>query len=399
MRHSRLRTILPQEPGLLLATFAASQGIGMMAYWALPILISALADHYELNAAQAGLVGTIEFLGILFGSLVLSPLVSHIPRQVFAFLGAAVVAGANLLTAWLMPELEVVQGLRFLAGLGAGLALAVGNATIANARSPERLANYMTIVLVLYMVIAMPVYARVSAVMGFQGVCLALAGTVVIAALFLFKLPNRSVLAETSADVKSVEAGPAWYRMAGLVALFAVVMFGMRDTLPWLFAEQLGTEAGMSVPATGDLFALMYAFSPLGPVAALLIGRLLPQIWVMFLAMTISAIFGFLIILSNGNALLFQISIVVWGVSYFAAFAELAAFMALLDRGGRLASAMGSGLMLGIMVAPAIGGLLFEMGGYGYVGMAVLTASLIIVGALFFACKDPERALNTEEIG
>lgn len=376
----------PESWGLLYAAFAFSQAIGLVSYWTLPILAGALISGLGLTGAQVGFLGTIEFAGLLISSLALAPFIDRGLRRTAAIVSVVVVIVTNLLCAVVDLDYAPLAATRFVCGLGGGLALAVGNATIANARDAEKFSGHMTIALVAFMVIIMPVFSRISDQFGHQGVFLALAGTVAIASISIAFLPNEPDLSLAPAeDAGSSNEQVSWLNATGVIMIGVAFLFGVRDTLPWLIAEQLGADAGLSLPETGDLFSLMYAVSIVGPASMIFLSRAVGAKTLFATSMTITGLLAWMFTTSNGNATQFSIGIISWSTIYFIAFAQLNAVAALIDRKGRLVSAVGSAFIGGVMAGPIVGGVLLDSGGYASIGFAellltALIALVIVVG-------------------
>ncbi len=376
--------LLPENWGLLYAAFAFSQAIGLITYWTLPILAGALITGLELSGTQVGLIGTIEFAGLLVSSMLLAPFIDRGFRRTIALISVAIVISVNLICAAFPLEYQALAALRFVCGLGSGLALAVGNATIANARDAEKFSGHLTIALVAFMVVIMPVFTRLSEAYGHQGVFFGLAVAVAIGAvsiLFLPNGPNTELAADAAQTDNRAETTDKLLTTTALLVLAVAVLFGVRDTLPWLVAEQLGANAGMSLPEMGNLFSLMYAVSILGPASLLFLSRMFGPKTLLAASMTATGLFAWMFTVSDGNAMQFSLGIIIWATIYFIAFAQLNAVAAMVDRKGRLVSAVGSSFIAGVMAGPVIGGYLLDRGGFGSIGAAelVLTALMAVI--------------------
>ncbi len=374
------RSIWPESWGLLYAAFAFSQGIGLLTYWTLPILAGSLITGLQLTTTEVGLLGTIEFAGLFFASLTLAQFIGGGHRKRIALISVFVVISLNVMCALIDMNFKALAAMRFSAGLGAGLALAIGNATIANATDTERFAGHMTIMLVAFMVVIMPIFSRISERFGYQGVFLALAVTVSVGALSILFLPDQPN-EELEEKVPGIDTGTETnlLSVAGLMLLAVALLFGARDTLPWLVAEQLGTDAGMTLPEIGNLFSLMYAVSILGPVILLVVSRWFDARTLLALSMALTGFFCWVFTVSDGNQIQFSAGIVIWATIYFMAFALLNAVAAMVDRSGRLVSAVGSGFIAGVAIAPFIGGYLADRGGYSLIGIAEVVLTVLIV--------------------
>jgi len=225
------RGIWPENWGLLYAAFAFSQGIGLISSWTLPILAGSLMTGLQLTTTEVGLLGTIEFAGLFLASLILAQFVDRGHRKRIALVSVVIVVSLNLVCALVDMDFTSLAAMRFATGLGAGLALAIGNATIANAIDAERFSGHLTIMLVAFMVVIMPIFARISERFGYQGVFLALAATVAIGALSILFLPDRpnEQLEKESAGI-DLGTDRILLSTAGLMLLAVALLFGARDT-------------------------------------------------------------------------------------------------------------------------------------------------------------------------
>lgn len=374
----KIKEFLPEEWGLLYAAFAFSQGIGLLSYWALPLVAGSLITGLGLSTTEVGMIGTIEGSGLFISSLLLANFVDRGYRKRVAIMSVAVVVIANLVCGIVNMGFIALTIMRFITGIGAGLALAVGYATIANARDAEKFSGHLTVMLVAFMVVIMPALSRISDTFGYQGIFLGLAVTVLIGAISIIFLPDgpdQSLAHEGEADSRTATGLLSALAIAVLMIAF---LFGARGTLPWLVAEQLGTDAGMSLPQVGNLFSVMYAVSILGPGTLLFLARVAGVRAILFWSLAVAGFFNWLFTVSAGNTVQFSVGIIAWATIYFIAFAQINAVAALADRKGRLASAVGSASIAGVTIAPFIGGSLVDAGGYTWLGAAVIILTILI---------------------
>ena len=92
----KIKEFLPEEWGLLYAAFAFSQGIGLLSYWALPLVAGSLITGLGLSTTEVGMIGTIEGSGLFISSLLLANFVDRGYRKRVAITSVAVVVIANL---------------------------------------------------------------------------------------------------------------------------------------------------------------------------------------------------------------------------------------------------------------------------------------------------------------
>src|SRR5690606_16698056 len=95
-----------------------------------------------------------EFGFTMLASLLVAPFMGHAPRRTLALVGTLLAIAANLVSAN-VDDIAMLAAVRCIAGIGAGLALACGNAAVSSARHPDRIAGHMNILSVVLMIVVM----------------------------------------------------------------------------------------------------------------------------------------------------------------------------------------------------------------------------------------------------
>lgn len=375
-----LRDALPDNWGLLLSAFASAYGIGLLAMLVLPFMIGATMNGLKLDEAQAGLLGTAEFLAVMVASLIVSPVIGRIPRRTFALIGACLAIGGNVLSMF-QSSYDALLLLRPLVGFGCGLALAAGNATVANAENPEKLAGQMSVLFVVLMVVTMETFSRISDKWGFAGVYGALAACMLIVSVFLFKLPQRAT-AKPHSTIEHPHAHRGLFSLSSVLMLLAMFAFALRDTMMWAFSERIGQAAGYSTDQLGTLFSIQAVIGITGPMIASVVGgrRGLKKPAILGIIMT--GIVTFTILQSSNARLPYTIAVLFISGTYFYALSYLTAVAAELDVEGRVVAASGGFLVAGVAVGPAVSGYLIVHGGYAlasWVNSGIVVATLLLL--------------------
>ncbi|MCL2656302.1 MAG: MFS transporter [Betaproteobacteria bacterium] len=370
----------PDNWGLLLAAFASAYGIGLLAMLVLPFMIGATMNGLGLDESQAGLLGTAEFLAVMVGSLALAPFVGKIPRRTVATLGACLAIGGNVASMF-AGSYETLLILRPIVGFGCGLALAVGNATVASVENSEKLAGQMSVLFVVLMVVAMESFAYVSERWGYVGVYGALAGFMLLLVGFLAKLP-RHVKAEPHGSSEHPHAHKGLFSAVSLFMLGAMFIFALRDTMMWAFAERIGLAVGYESADLGGLFSLQAVIGIVGPLIASVIGGRFGLRTPVVLGIVLTGIVTFTILHSSDAKLPYTLAVLGISGTYFYALSYLTALAAELDTQGRIVAASGGLLVAGVALGPAVSGYLIVHGGYTLsswvnVGFALLTLALL----------------------
>lgn len=221
------------------AKFVSVAGLMVM-----PLQIGALMDGLGLGAAAAGLLGTLEFSALGCGLLLAASGLLRVSVRGCALIGVALIVGAQTASAF-VEAYPALAGLRFLVGLGAGLANAAATVAIAaQFRQPERVAGFAFGLV--YVAGGLLYLASPQAVaFGHQrGVFLGLAAVALCCAPGLLALPRtrptRKKRAATQGAARSGLALPASLLFAAEIALMA----GMGAV--WAFGERLGLASGLS---------------------------------------------------------------------------------------------------------------------------------------------------------
>ena len=374
-----------EERRILFSSFAAISGVGLLSYAALPFLIGSTMVNLNLNAEGVGILYSLEFIAAALSSFIIAPKIGKIKRRNIAFIGAFIVIAGNLISAmWINYEFLLL--IRPFTGIGAGLALASGNATIANAKHPEKIAGMMNVLFAAMIFLLMLYLSLLSEHWGIQGVYFGLS-TVTLSYLLLLKLmpqgsTNRN-LKTTSNKLNSTGI----FSIAG-IAIFAVFfMFTLRDSMAWGFAERIGDTVGYSSSEMGKLLSLQAFTGLLGPIIAAIIGfkfgmRLPLLFGIVFAGLTTYAIF-----LSPETPYLFKTSVLVFTAGYFFAISYLTAYAATLDLDGRIVAASGSAMLLGVAAGPALSGYLITKGGYTFGAWTTLVLVVLMIIAVLISLK------------
>lgn len=384
--------IKPDNWGLLFAAFSSAYAIGLLAMLVLPFVIGATMNGLQLDESKAGLLGTAEFLGVMVGSLSLAPFMGKIPRRAVAIVGACLAIGGNA-ASMLQASFDGLLMIRPLVGLGCGLALAVGNATVASAENPEKLAGQMSMLFVVLMVIAMQAFAYVSEQWGYIGVYGALAVFMLAVVGCLFWLPQH-VKVEPLSNSEHPHAHKGLFSKASLFMLVAMLAFALRDTMMWSFAERIGLAAGYEAADLGSLFSVQAVIGIVGPLIASVIGSRLGLRVPVILGICFTGLVTFTILQSSGAKLPYTIAVLGISGTYFYALTYLTALAAELDTEGRVVAASGGFLVAGVAAGPAVSGFLIVQGGYNlssWVNVAIVMLTLVLVSVPLRAIKHPSK--------
>ncbi len=385
-----IKSCLPESWSLVFSAAGSAYGVGLLGLWALPFLISAIIHDLQLNEAQAGLLMSAEFGFTMLASLLVAPFMGRAPRRTLAIAGTLLAIAANLVSANI-DSLYGLAAVRCVAGIGAGLALACGNAAVASAKHPDRVAGHMNVLSVVLMIVVMLGYAKVMALYGLPGLYYAMAATM---AVMLLAIPAMAQSAQQSAAQGVVApaaavpssgqrgAGNVLLSLPAICMMLAMFVFQARDTMGWAFVERIGTMVGYSGDELGVLLSFQSVVGLIGPLIAAMVGKRFGMSTPVILAILLTGATSLSYVLGEHSKTLYTAGVMTICVTYFYALSYLTGLAAALDREGRVVAAAGSFLSLGLAVGPAISGGLISLGGFTLaawgIGVTVILTLMLV---------------------
>jgi predicted MFS family arabinose efflux permease len=379
MKFSNKISLEHEQRNILFSSFAAISGVGLLSYAALPFLMGSTMESLGLSESNTGLLYSLEFITAAISSLILAPRTGRIKRKNIALVGASIVVLGNLVSA-LWCSFEFLLIVRPLIGIGAGLALACGNATISNAKNPARIAGMMNVMFAGMLLLLMLFLPQLSVPWGVQGVFLGLAGVTLIFLVMLLQMPQHAKtndlgISSTKTNRKVI------FSTAGIAIFIVFLLFTLRDSMVWGFAARIGIEVGYTTAEVGGILSLQAFIGLLGPIIATIIGFKYGVKRPLLLGLIFAGLTTYAVILSVEVPYLFEGAVLFWTAGYFFAISYMTAYAATLDPDGRVVAATGSALVLGVAIGPALSGFLINYGGYAFCAWI----NLLLVFAMIIA--------------
>jgi len=373
------------ERKILFSSFAAISGVGLLSYAALPFLIGSTMTNLDLSEKGVGILYSLEFIAAALSSIILAPRIGKIDRTKIAYIGAFIVIIGNLISGlWINYEFLLLS--RSFTGIGAGLALASGNATIANAKHPAKIAGMMNVLFAALIVLLMLYLSFLNESWGIQGIYFGLAA-VTFGFLFLLKLMPRRSTQHNSETASNKINSTGIFSIAGIAIFVVFFMFTLRDSMAWGFAERIGNVVGYSSSEMGQLLSLQAFTGLAGPIITAIIGFKFGVRFPLLFGIVFAGLTTYAIFLSPELPFLFKGSVLVWTAGYFFAISYMTAYAATLDVNGRIVAASGSAMLLGVAAGPALSGYLITKGGFGLGAWVTLVLVICMIIAAFVSLK------------
>jgi predicted MFS family arabinose efflux permease len=361
---------------LLLAGAIVSGGFVPLS--TLPFVVVGITSGLHVDASAAGLLGTGELGGVVLGSLAVTPFLRDRSRATLAIL--ALLAGLGFeLVSCLIDSVTYLLPVRILVGIACGVALGAGNAIAARVSDPSKfymrvLAFESAVTTVSWTI--MPACLRLG---DQKGVFLA-AGAVLLTLLIVI-VATRSAEEPVRPGASTLPATTALAinPLDAAIALAAMLFCCVRDGLAWTFADQIGTDVGLT---SGERTLLWGAIGFLGlfglVVSARLTGRRHPILSVAASVAIASSVTTGLLYVTTAPA--YVVLALPWTAVQFIAVSYLTGLAAQIDSSGRIAAASGAFFQFGYALAPFLAGLVMAHFGHRSVGLLSTILTLFTIG-------------------
>ena len=337
------------SPRIILLSLLGS--ITVLPILVLPIMVGAMVDSFGLSESAAAYSASFNFVG---GALVAIPIalrVHHLNLRTLLIVGLVLAALGDLLSAYTANQEFVFLVMRFVAGVGQGIAYTAVVTAIARLAVPDR--AYGLFMMFQFALSALGLYLLPSVVnaIGAEGMYLGLAA-IEVAAILLAPCVSRDIVA-TKSDEANIELKTI-LKWVAVLALIATVLFEAANTAQFAFIERIGVDIALDDNQIGTALGLAsiiavpasFAVVWLGPQ----FGRLKPTIFAVALGVS-----GLLLLLvTNSYATYFAASTLLaicwaFGLPYFQS------ILAELDHKGSVAAAGSFAVTIGEAIGPAMG--------------------------------------------
>jgi len=357
---------------LAISAYAAIWGTGFLSYVAMPYLIGSVADGMGLGVDQAGLIGSAELLIVALSAFAVSARVRVLPRRKVALLGGVIAVAGHVLSL-LTNSIETLVVCRALAGVGAGMALAIGNACLAASHDPSK--AYGQVMMLLATVTAGVIVALgyITEIWSYYGVFGTQAVVVALMLIPISFLPERD---ETRPE-DDVTHGKIPMLPAAMIVL-GIVMWHFCDNSIWGFSERIATKIGMKPDVIGWLLGLGLFVGVLGGFIASSIGTRYGRIWPVCVGIGI-AVTCISVITSTGVISVYTTSILSYIVCFMFISSYIYGLAGELDHHGRVMAAASGAGNLGVALAPSLSGKLIATAGYEAMGRVVVSTLMVVM--------------------
>jgi predicted MFS family arabinose efflux permease len=323
-----------------------------------PMVVGAMVDLLGLTERQAGIVASVELVGLTLGILAMIPVMSSAPRTALALFAVAAITGSNLLTCfvssftWLLPT-------RFLSGIGAAAAFCLYLNMASSDEQPEHVFAIVNAISITYSGILTLLAPYLLHAGGLPGLLLTLCLMTLLALLtipWVIRYGPQSYGPQRSRPTPLSGFTSLPSRVMLLLAMMLLLYAGHGAI--WAYQERIGVAAGLDEHAVGKWLGLsMLIWGVGGSLLARLMSMSIGRMWPQVISLGASCVAVLLLVYGSTPAA-FAISCGLIAFSWFYGLPYQMGLLAARDPKGRAALA---GVMMstgGMALGPAIAALL-----------------------------------------
>lgn len=380
----------------VLGPFAAIYGVGLAPLLILPFLFTAIINYFSISETEAGVLVSVELGAMCLGSLLIAPVIDRFPKKYLALFGTALAVVGNLLFIS-SDSLSTAYGYLVIAGLGYGLALAAGNASVAGlgSRSAE-VFNRVVLLGTLLMILLLNIFPRLIVQWDLPG---ALIGLIVLHCLLIPILLSIPSLTPTK-DVNNTQESQykILFKPLSVAVILMVFFYFVRDTMLWVFAEDIATNRlGIEPENVGFLFGVHGATSLLGPLLLIWMMRRYGKDKLLLLGIVATGTISF-VVSQTQSVLVYSTMVVIWSTAHFFTYSCLMGIASAADSKGKVVAVAGSAVMGGTAVAPAIAGYTMGSGGLSLFTIAVVIVILATLVSAILSVYFKKKLATTDKM-
>ena len=384
----------PMDRKQVILSAVVLSALGALFYNLLPMFLGVAQDYRELDNQSIGLLSSMFFAGYTLTTSTAFFWIRRINWKTITWI-ALLIGSLALVLAGYSQSRGLLMLCIFIAGGAFSTVYGIGATALGDTSNPARWYGLkISAEAMLGAVLLFVLPGTLISSYGFMGMMAGMVLAVVILAPALIWLPaGGHTQLEQDGTRKTL---PKQSKLAVWVGLCAVTLFIFSATMIWAFVERLASTAGFEPVLVGKILSLTLLFAVLGsllavvlgdrfgsgkPFAAAIIVFLIALAWLSTTA-TISdyAIGACLLTLAIGLGITYVITIV-----------------ADLDMDGRYVVLTVPAIGIGVMTAPAIGGLLTASQEYSAIFVVGATTVLLSLLAGLFALKKGRSPLASGE--
>jgi len=318
-----------------------------------PMVVGAMVDLLGLTERQAGIVASVELVGLTLGILAMIRIMSGAPRAALAGFAVATIVLANLMTCF-VSSFALLLPTRFLSGIGAAAAFCAYLNMASSDEHPEHVFAIVNAVAIAYSGVLTLLAPYLLHAGGLPGLLLVLSVMTLLALLtipWIIRFAPQSPRPTPSPQFAGLPPG-----VMPLLAMMLLLYTGHGAI--WAFQERIGVAAGLEPHAVGKWLGLsMLVWGVGGSLLARFMSMSIGRLWPQVISLGASCL-AVLLLVYGSTPIEFATSCGLIAFSWFYGLPYQMGLLAMRDPKGRAALA---GVMMstgGMALGPAMAALL-----------------------------------------
>ena len=371
----------PMDRAGVIFAGAVISALGALTYNLLPLFLGTAQDFRDLSDQSVGILGSSFFAGFTLATLSGWFWIRRFSWRVVSFSAIPIAAGALMATGLTRSYLLMVIAIA-VAGGAFSVLYGIGTTMLSDTSRPARwyglkMACEAALGAILLLILPATVVQR----WGFGGLMAAIAVVLIVLSPLLAGLPSRGIKRNVRVAEKHKPLLAPTLKFALWLGLTAVLTYLFCTTMIWAFIERVAHEAGLDMVATDNVLSLSLVFAVCGSLAAMVLG----DRFGLALSLTASALLLLvsLALLGGMSSLAsYAVATCLFTFSFGLGTPYTISVVAKLDIDGRFVVLTVPAMGIGVMLAPALGGVLT---GFGGLDALLITSTFSVLVALSLA--------------
>ena len=371
----------PMDRKLVILSAVALSALGAMFYNLLPMFLGVAQDYRELDNKGIGILSSMFFAGYTLTTSTAFFWIRRVNWRVVTLV--ALTAGSlSLLLAGYSQSHALLMLCIFVAGGAFSTVYGIGATALGDTSNPARWygvkisAEAMLGVILLFLLPGTLISSY-----GFMGLMAGMVLAVLILAPALSWLPGTGTKQQEQEGEHTHI--PPQLRLAVWIGLFAVMVFIFSATMIWAFVERLASTAGFEPVLVGKILSLTLVFAVVGSLAAVVMGDRFGS-GKPFAAATLIFLLALAWLSSTTTVTNYAIGACLLTLAIGLGITYVITIVADLDMDGRYVVLTVPAIGIGVMTAPAVGGLLTASQDFSAIFVVgAITVVLSLLAGLF----------------
>ena len=332
--------------------------------------LSAFVDGLGVGRDEAGLIVSANKYGAAAGALIATFLVKNIPWRKAAAVLIVLMMIVDIISSQITSADNLIA-IRFLHGTIGGISVGIGLSVIARTINPDKIFGMLLVVQYSFGSVGIWTVPRLVESFGHMAVFGVLMLFSLMTLLILPFIPNVREAKSTNNPFK-INFSFLLVLALGALFLFQASNMGVAD-----YAFELGKDIGLVNTEISNLLQVANIISISGGLLVYVIGTKYGRTIPLFLGVTVSAIFTFLLHYSE-NITIYFIANTVTGIAWAFVIPYILGLCASFDSHGQMAALAGFVSKVGLATGPLVGSMFIL--NYGF-EMILNIATIALIGA------------------